>query len=111
MRGRTMYWKSKEQVRRDSVLPPFALLLFVIFAFAALVIDMGFVFLTRRQMQTAVDAAALEGLRKRDDPALAAAARDAARRQAASNLTALVFDDNLNPGDGDPLNLGAGPEV
>lgn len=43
------------------------MLLFGIFAFAALVIDLGFARLTQRQMQTAVDSAALEGLRFRDD--------------------------------------------
>ena len=49
----------------------YALVLFVMIFFglmglAALVIDMGFARLAQRQMQTAVDSAALEGLRWRD---------------------------------------------
>jgi len=40
---------------------------FVFCGFAALVIDLGFARLAQRQMQTAVDSAALEGLRWRDD--------------------------------------------
>ena len=44
----------------------FAVLLFAIFGMAALVADLGQVFVVRRQMQTAVGSAALEGLRLRD---------------------------------------------
>ncbi|MEZ6090005.1 MAG: Tad domain-containing protein [Pirellulaceae bacterium] len=43
-----------------------AMLLFGLFAMAALVIDLGFARLTQRQMQVAADSAALEGLRYRD---------------------------------------------
>lgn len=53
--------------RRGSVLTWFASLLFVLLPLAALVIDVSFVRLSRRQMQTAVNTAALEGLRFRDD--------------------------------------------
>jgi len=42
------------------------LVLFGLFAMAALVIDVGFARLTQRQMQTAVDSAARERLRFRD---------------------------------------------
>lgn len=52
--------------RRGSILPWFAVSLFVLLPLAALVIDMSLVRLTRRQMQTAVNSAALEGLRFRD---------------------------------------------
>ncbi|MFN5957579.1 MAG: pilus assembly protein TadG-related protein, partial [Planctomyces sp.] len=54
--------------RRGNILLGFAILLFAIFALAALVIDLGVRSMTQRQMQTAVDAAAVEGLRFRDDP-------------------------------------------
>ena len=40
----------------------FAMLMFALMGLAALVIDIGFARLTQRQMQTAVDSAALEGL-------------------------------------------------
>lgn len=53
--------------RRGSILPWFAVSLFVLLPLAALVIDMSLVRLARRQMQTAVNAAALEGLRWRDE--------------------------------------------
>ena len=44
----------------------FAMLMFALMGLAALVIDIGFARLTQRQMQTAVDSAALEGLRWKD---------------------------------------------
>jgi hypothetical protein len=104
-----MRWRARQHGRRGNVLVLFALLVFVLFAVAALVIDMGLAFTTRRQMQTAVDSAALEGLRHRDDPVVAEKQRDRARRQAASTLAAAVFDDDLDPEDGDPQGFGAGP--
>ncbi|QDU27037.1 hypothetical protein ETAA8_21210 [Anatilimnocola aggregata] len=57
---------SKYRRRKGYTLVIFAMLLFALFALAALVIDLGLVRLTQRQMQTAVDSAALEGLRFRD---------------------------------------------
>jgi hypothetical protein len=115
------------------------MLLFGIFGFAALVIDMGFARLTQRQMQTAVDSAALEGLRWRDvqlweqlpqswlansdfqaqvgvgpnppDP-ITSQQRDAIRRWAASQSVAQLFPANPSPNpDPDPANYGAGPVV
>jgi len=105
------------------------MLLFGIFAFAALVIDLGFARFAQRQMQTAVDEAALEGLRWRDvqlweqlpqtwlanpdfqaqvgvganptDP-ITPQQRDAVRRWAASQSVGQLFDDNLNAGDDGP---------
>lgn len=53
--------------RRGAVLVNFALTVFVLLGIAALTIDLGMALLTRRQMQTAVDTAALEGLRYRDE--------------------------------------------
>ena len=85
----------------------FVMLAFAFFALAALVIDLGFVRLAQRQMQTAADTAALEGLRWRDD----GQSLGIDPHQQASAMAANVFDDDLNPADGDPLNFGAGPVV
>jgi hypothetical protein len=54
------------QARRGHVLTLFAVLLVVLLPLAALVVDMGLVLLARRQMQTAVNTAALEGQWHRD---------------------------------------------
>jgi len=75
----------------------FAMIFCGLMALAALVIDLGFARLAQRQMQTAVDSGALEGLRSGP--------------QAASTVVANVFDDNFDPNDGDPMNFGAGPVV
>ena len=91
-------------------------------AMAALVIDIGYARLAQRQMQTATDAAALEGLRFRDtlppmslplshDPDEARRQREEARRLQASTVVSQLFDDNLLADDADPLNFGAGPIV
>ncbi|MEZ6129766.1 MAG: Tad domain-containing protein [Planctomycetaceae bacterium] len=117
--------------RSGYILVFFAMILFGIMAMAALVIDIGFARLTQQQMQTAVDAAAIEGLRFRDgipdawlnDPDTMAEIEAAcgtspplpqdpndpdwqtwlncARRRAASRTVALVFDDDLDPLNGD----------
>lgn len=99
--------------RRGYTLAIFALLMFGMMGLAALVIDLGFARLTQRQMQTAVDTAALEGLRYRDElpPGAATANLEEARRQAASDFVAWMFDDDLNPASGDAHNFGAGPMV
>ncbi len=86
----------------------FAMLLFGIMAMAALVIDIGFARLAQRQMQSATDSAALEGLRFRD------VKTDAERREQASNMVANFFDDDLNAPaipTPDAWNFGAGPIV
>jgi hypothetical protein len=59
-------------------------------------------------MHTAVESAALEGLRGFDpsDPASDQAGRDTAR-----SMVQLTFDDNLNLANGDSLNFGAGPVI
>jgi uncharacterized membrane protein len=59
--------RHRSRKRRGYTLVFFAMFLFGFMALAALVIDIGFARLTQRQMQTAVDAAALEGLRFRDE--------------------------------------------
>ena len=70
-------------------------------------------------MQNAADAAALEGLRKRDvglrtpagqfvnDPF----ASDCLRRAAANRMVRRTFDDDFEPANGDPYQFGAGPIV
>ena len=123
-----MHPRSLSRCRRGYVLVYFAMLTFVLMAVAALVIDVGFAFVTRRQMQTAVGSAALEGLRFRDgvppqwmDPTnprqldssiitalqgegLDPSNSDNVRRWAAQQNVVNTFDDNLNPADGDPSN-------
>lgn len=76
------------------------LAVFGLFAIAALVIDLGFARLTQVQMQSAADAAALEGLRGRDSLG------DEARRAAASALVTRIFTDPS----GERL-VGAGPDI
>jgi hypothetical protein len=98
-----------------------ALMTVVLCGLLSLVIDIGYTRLTRGQMQNAADAAALEGLRKRDvgvrNPATGqtvndAFASDCLRRAAANRIVRWTFDDNLDPADGDPdYQFGAGPII
>jgi hypothetical protein len=90
-----------------------AMLLFGLMAMAALVIDLGFARLAQRQMQTAADAAALEGLRGEG----LAFSSYSDRQEVARNFIAWTFDDNLNVTQGDNgladggASFGAGPMV
>jgi Tfp pilus assembly protein PilV len=59
--------RGKPADRAGYALVLFVMMFFGLMGLAALVIDMGFARLAQRQMQTAVDSAALEGLRFRDD--------------------------------------------
>lgn len=86
----------------------YAILLFVLFAFAAIVIDVGFVRLAQRQLQSAADTAALEGLRFRDDLREPVVDRDGVRRQRAADFAELCFDDDLDPLNGDDGAFGGG---
>ncbi|MBN8732689.1 MAG: Tad domain-containing protein [Acidobacteria bacterium] len=70
-------------------------------ALAALTVDLGYVTLTRVQMQNAVDAAALEGLRYRDDPTLSAEEKRARAAEFANGF----FADNGT------ATTGAGPVI
>jgi len=70
-----------------------------------LIVHLGMVTLTRRQMQTAVNSAAIEGLRGRDE------LPETQRRERVRDLVSAVFDDNLNSDGGDALRLGAGPVI
>jgi Putative Flp pilus-assembly TadE/G-like len=124
------------QRRSGYVFVYFAMLSFALLAVAALTIDMGFVVLTRRQMQTGVDPAVLDGLRFRDayppqwiDPGTGSLAasivsaiqaetgnsstptQDEIRRWAAQQMVVNTFDDDLNTADGDTSNFGAGPVI
>ena len=60
--------RGKAADRAGYALVLFVMIFFGLMGLAALVIDMGFARLAQRQMQTAVDSAALEGLRWRDVP-------------------------------------------
>lgn len=95
------------------VLVWFALLAVGLFGLASLVIDLGFVRLTRTAMVHASDGMALEGMRWRDD------AGDSGRRDRARDLLARHFDDNLEVPDRsgptpvpapDAIGFGAGPQ-
>lgn len=94
---------AKRRHRRDGyVLVLVAMMLFGLFAMAALVIDLGFARLAQRQMQSATDSAALEGLRGQGT-------LDYQQRQdAAELLIAFTFDDDLNPLNGDDGVAGGG---
>ncbi|WP_231742416.1 TadE/TadG family type IV pilus assembly protein [Stieleria varia] len=79
-----------------------AMMLFGLFAMAALVIDLGFARLAQRQMQSAADAAALEGLRGEgivdfED-----------RQVAAEPFIAWTFADDLNLPIGNPSSVDFG---
>lgn len=93
--------------RRGSILTWFAVFLFALLPLITLVVHLGMVTLTRRQMQTAVNTAAIEGLRFRDDGNLS----ESARRERVRDLVSAVFDDTLDTSDGDALRLGAGPVI
>lgn len=105
------------QHRRGQVLIFVALIIFGILGFAALVIDIGIVRLTARQMKQATDAAALEGVRFTDAAAASpetytgrTASTETARRQTAADIVASLFDDDFDATD-DDRNFGAGPQV
>lgn len=89
----------------------FAMLMFALMGLAALVIDIGFARLTQRQMQTAVDAAALEGLRGEDTVPYSE------RQDAARKIASWHFDDDLDTASDDGAfdtgsgQFGAGPDV
>ena len=124
--------------RSGFVLVLLVVMLFALMALAALVIDMGFVRLTQRQMQSGVNSSAMEGLRWRDvqrwedlpagwvsDPTFLQAVgatggltdpitppqQDAIRRWAAANVSTLLYNQPANPNDPDPAQYGVGPEV
>jgi len=96
----------KLQSRRGSMMTLFAVLLFALLPLMALIIHTGFITLTRRQMQTAVNTAAKEGLR------IELVSPVGKSRNDVSTLVSLVFDDDLDTAaDSLDMTLGAGPLV
>ena len=99
------------------------MIFFGLMGLAALVIDMGFARLAQRQMQTAVDSAALEGLRWRDEFLLGtrqspmmhgrACPQIASARQSQVGSTSRGQPgfNTWTPDGGEPMNFGAGPVV
>ena len=75
------------------------LLIIALVGVLALTLDFGFVLMSRRSLQTAVDTAALEGARD-----IGGAGREHAR-----DITRNVFDDDLDP-TANNTTLGAGPD-
>lgn len=88
----------------------FVLLVWGMLGIGSLVIDWGYVNLTRVQMQNVADAAVEEGLRLRDVAPEDPVASDLNRRVAVSQLAAWTYDDDFDL-TGDLLQLGAGPDV
>ena len=97
-----------------------ALLVFALCAVLSMVIDVGYARVTQGQLQNAADAAAVEGLRRRNVGVRNAAgqivddafASDCLRRAAANRVVRRMFDDDLDPSNGDPdYQFGAGPVV
>ena len=97
-----------------------ALLVFALCAVLSMVIDIGYARMTQGQLQNAADAAAVEGLRRRNVGVRNAAgqivddafASDCQRRAAANRVVRKMFDDDLDPSNGDPdYQFGAGPVV
>lgn len=87
---------------RGTVLALFALLLVGLFGLLGAVVDGGRLRVTRQQMDAGAECAALEGLRFKDLEG------DAGRRSRATAAAANLFDDDLDPGNGDAIGLGAG---
>ena len=92
--------------RSGTILILVVMVVFALMALAALTIDLGLARWTQRQMQTAVDSAALEGLRLSDPDYPNAAG------MAASAMVTNVFIDNYQAATGsDRYQFGAGPNL
>ncbi len=100
----------KASDRAGYALVLFVMIFFGLMGLAALVIAMGFARLAQREMQTAVDSAALEGLRDlySTTGGTAGGGQDAHRRQQASNIVVSLFTDEVDSG-GNTVYYGAGP--
>lgn len=89
-----------------------ALIVFALCAALSLAIDLGYARLTQTRMQTAADAAALEGIRNRNAVVDNEFASDCLRRAAANRIVRWAFDDDFDVAGGDPdYQFGAGPIV
>ena len=94
----------QEHLRKGAVLVWFAILVFALLPIVALVVHTGMVTLARRQMQTAVNSAAVEGFRFRDIETIDQ------RRQRTSDLVQDLFDDDFDL-TSDTRHFGAGPQL
>ena len=92
--------------RRGASLVLSVVLIFALMAVAALTIDVGSANLTQFLMQDAADTASLEGHRQREYKSFQGP-RD--RRHEVNPIVRQVFDDDLDPLNGDAMNFGAGP--
>jgi hypothetical protein len=102
-----MIYAAHRKHRRGTVLILFALLVFALLALAGMVVDVGITRVAQRQMRTAVDAAALEGLRFRDSPGpdpTVGGSFDNQRREAAAVMVPQIFS-GLNSS---PAAIGSG---
>jgi hypothetical protein len=99
-RRRDSRWQRRRlrRARRGFTLAWYAMIFFVLLGFAALVIDLGLARTTQRIMQTATDSAALESLRGSGD-------------EDVRQFVAAMLDDDLDPENGDPLNIGGGARL
>ena len=99
-------FRAAPQGRRGVVVLFFSFFFVAFLGLCAVVVDLGIARTTQLQMQTSADVAALEGLAGRDS---AAPDADQARRESASLLAQLVFDEDLDLATGpDQFLLGAG---
>ncbi|MGI9474799.1 MAG: pilus assembly protein TadG-related protein [Rubripirellula sp.] len=98
--------RTSSKRRGGYVMVLLAMLLFGLMAMAALVIDMGFARLTQRQLQTAANTAALEGLRGEGSSSLTYEHEQ--RQEAAERLIEWTFDDDLDSSNGDDGIAGSG---
>lgn len=85
----------------------FAVFLFVLLPLMSLILHLGMTTLARRQMQSGVNSASLEGLRHRDNDDLS----EIERREQVQDLMTAIYDDNLSSDAEDELQFGAGTVV
>ena len=102
VRHRRVQQSPPPQRRGQSMLLMFLIILMLL-GVMALTLDFGFVLLARRQMQTGVNAAAVEGLRGHGLSGYGAEERENARK-----LLRNAFDDDLDPDAGNATTIGAG---
>ncbi|MFN3240632.1 MAG: pilus assembly protein TadG-related protein [Planctomycetota bacterium] len=93
---------ARDDREAGTVLVLFALLLVGLFGLLGAVVDGGRLRVTRQQMDAGAECAALEGLRFKDLEG------DDGRRQRAIAAVANLWDDDLDPDNGDAIGLGAG---
>jgi hypothetical protein len=102
---------SRRHARRGSVLVIYAMLFFALCGLAAVVIDLGMARLTQTEMQSAADTAAIEGLRYRDPNTGTWPTNTEPPTPSPRDITNAIFDDDLNPDNGDRFAYGAGPII